>query len=80
MHLPMGLATYKMASCSVFTDVYSRTFLVGTLCSASWQIPIPSMPSMVGTRFFLQSLVFDPLAGNPARTVVTNAADARIGG
>lgn len=80
MQLPMGLATYGMPGCSIFTDVHSTTFLVGTLGSASWQVPIPSMPSMVGTRFFLQSLVFDPLAGNPARTVVTNAADARIGG
>lgn len=78
--LPLSLAAYGMPGCMLYTDVYWSSFVVGTNGSAAWSVPIPTLPSMLGTFFHQQALVFDAQAANPARRSITNAATARIGG
>lgn len=78
--LPMSLANYGMPGCQLHTDIFWSSFVVGTAGAARWSVSIPSLSSMVGTHFYMQAMVFDTQATNPARRTVTNAADATIGG
>lgn len=80
MPLPMSLANYGMPGCLLYTDVFGSTFVIGTAGSANWSVPIPSQATMLGTHFYLQSLVFDAGANNPAQRTISNAADATVGG
>lgn len=77
--LPASLAPYGMPGCTIYSDVYATSFLIGLSGSASWTLGIPISSAYAGTHLYLQSLVFDAMAPNPAGIVITNGLDATIG-
>src|SRR5262249_12479834 len=76
--LPMNLANFGMPGCSgrVSPDV---TVIVAGGNPATFSLALPGNTQLLGMRFYQQALAFDPLAGNPAGAVVSDAAAARIG-
>lgn len=77
--LPASLAPYGMPGCNIYTDIFSTQFLFTLAGSVPWVVYVPPLTSMLGTHFYPQALVFDPLAGNQAGIISSNAIDALIG-
>jgi hypothetical protein len=71
--LPLPLAAYGMPGCSLWVapDVVYPVAVSGT--AGQWDLPIPSVTSLVGVTFFNQGIVLDRPA-NQAGAVLSNAA------
>lgn len=78
--LPASLAAYGMPGCTLYTNCFGSSFVVGTAGTARWTLAVPNLSAMVGLHFYTQSLVADPAANNPLGVVTSNAGDATIGG
>jgi hypothetical protein len=46
---------------------------------ATFRLPIPGVPALVGLKFYNQALVLDPGAGNVIGAVVSEAAEGVVG-
>lgn len=71
--LPRDLTFVGMPGCAVY---YSPLFLGSwppSGGSVSVELPLPASLDLLGQPFYHQALVADPLAGNPAGAVVSNA-------
>lgn len=77
--LPADLSPYDMPGCTLYNDVGWPMPLPVAGGIATWDLPIPVMPSLLGLPFFEQALVFDAPA-NPAGMILSNPLRARIGG
>lgn len=76
--LPVNLQGFGMPGClgRVSPDV---NVIVGGGNPATFSVAIPANNLLLGLRFYQQALVLDPLAGNAAAAVVSDAAAAVIG-
>lgn len=75
---PVSLTALGMPGCSSTVSTDGAYFLAGQNGMASYRLPIPNLPSLVGLHFFNQALVLDPGA-NPLGAVVSDAAEGVIG-
>lgn len=66
-------------SCNLHISTDGLLVLVGQSGFATWELPIPDAPSLVGVTFYNQALVIDPQAGNGFGAVVSDAARAVVG-
>ena len=69
-----------MPGCVANVSLDGIAFLSGTGGTATWSLPIPYQPMLLGTRFYNQAFVFDPAAGNSMGAVVSDATEAIVGG
>ena len=78
--LPAPLDGYGMLGCSVLqsTDVVGLpvTFTGGS--TATYSLPIPLWPGLLGVHVYLQGLAVAP-GVNPANIIVSNGLDWQIG-
>ncbi|MCY2956334.1 MAG: hypothetical protein NT107_04780, partial [Planctomycetota bacterium] len=77
--LPLPLATFGLPGCTLYADPIYNSFLLAFTGSIDWNIPIPNNAGLIGFNLYFQSLVVDPLSGNPFGGVTTNAVSLRIG-
>ena len=47
--------------------------------TATWEIPLPSNPNLLGLPIYLQGVVLD-FGINPGNMIVTNAGEGVVGG
>ncbi|MBL9077630.1 MAG: hypothetical protein JNL08_09010 [Planctomycetes bacterium] len=76
---PVDLGFVGMPGCNLHVSLDAIVPVVGAGTQAKWLLPIPADPVWVGTRFYNQALVLDPLAGNGFGAVTSDAAEAVIG-
>ena len=76
---PVSLASIGMPGCDLEIAVDAVQVLSGNGNQASWFLPIPNQPQLVGLRFLNQALVLDPAAGNGLGAVVSDAAEGVVG-
>ncbi|MEM7205945.1 MAG: SGNH/GDSL hydrolase family protein [Planctomycetota bacterium] len=76
--LPLSLTAAGLTGCHLLVspDLVVPLPAAGSL--ATWPLPIPNQPSLVGTWFYLQGIAVQPPA-NPAGVVLSNGGAARIG-
>ncbi len=77
---PVSLAVVGAPGCLLHVQVDGTVLLPGQANQARWLLPIPYVPSLVGTRFFNQALLLDANSGNGLGAVLSDAAEAVIGG
>jgi hypothetical protein len=74
------LDTIGMPGCLAHVPLDGTALLSGSNGEASWSLPIPFQPALLGTVFYHQALVVDPAAGNAFGAVVSEVAEAVVGG
>jgi hypothetical protein len=77
--LPLPLATFGLPGCTLYADPIYNSFLLAFTGTIDWNIPIPNNTGLIGFNLYFQSMVVDPLSGNPFGGVTTNAVSLRIG-
>jgi hypothetical protein len=77
--LPLDLTPQGLTGCLLRVSPDFVVLMAGSGGAATFTMSVPNMPALVGVRFHQQALVFDPLAGNPASAVMSDAATAVIG-
>jgi hypothetical protein len=76
----VALGPFGLPGCTLFTYLEFATPVIGAFGQATWTLPIPRVPALVGVTLHQQAIVFDPAAGNPAGLVMSEAKSATIGG
>jgi alpha-tubulin suppressor-like RCC1 family protein len=76
---PVSLASIGMPGCDLEIAIDAVQVLSGNGNQASWFLPIPDQPQLVGLRFLNQALVLDPAAGNSFGAVMSDAAEGVVG-
>ncbi|MEM7205378.1 MAG: kelch repeat-containing protein [Planctomycetota bacterium] len=76
--LPFDLTLVGMTGCTLYTGGEAILPVANPAGLASFSIPIPADPALVGRSFYNQGLVVDPSA-NPLGLITSNAACAHIG-
>lgn len=77
--LPFDLAAFGMPGCQLRVDALSTQFVLTQSGAATWTLPLPNWPALLGMPFYNQALVMDPLTGNAFGAVVSNAMRGVIG-
>lgn len=76
--LPLDLGIIGAPGCALYVDPFFDQLLGNNLGQVEWSITIPNLPSLIGLKFFTQTMVLDP-AANPLGAAFSNACEARIG-
>jgi hypothetical protein len=77
--LPLSLNSLGMTSCQLFVSIdLSLTAAISAVGTASWPIPLPDNPSLVGATLYAQLLMPDP-GVNAAGFVTSRALELGIG-
>ena len=79
MRLPRNLSYLGFWNCTLFVSWDFSIALVNNGGVATWAIPVPNNPSLIGLSFYVQGVVID-FGVNPGNAIVTNAAEGVIGG
>jgi hypothetical protein len=74
------LAALGMPGCTMHVTFDAAALAAGSGAEALFELAIPYDHTLLGTRFFNQALVLDPLAGNPFGAVVSEAMTGVVGG
>jgi hypothetical protein len=77
---PISLQPLGMPGCQQYATIDAHAFLMGNHHTALYRLPIPNLPGLVGLRFHNQALVLDRAANNALGAVVSDAAEAVVGG
>ena len=77
-NLPRDLAVHGMPGCTQYVSIDFSFILPRVGGVATWEIPIPNDPGVVGLAFYTQALVFD-FGVNALGAVVSNAGEGVIG-
>ena len=75
-----SLAFLGMPNCAAHVTLDGVALLTGTGNEAVWTLPIPYQAALLGVHFHNQAFVLDPAAGNAIGAVVSDAAEAVVGG
>lgn len=75
--LDLGFA--GMPGCDLAISIDGAAGLAGQGNQATWSLPIPDQPGLVGVRFYQQALVLDMAAGNALGAVLSDAMLGTIG-
>ncbi len=76
---PLDLAVIGMPGCHLRVSAESLMTLIGANNQATYDLSLPSNPSLVGVALYQQALVFDSGAGNAFQAVISEAPVAVIG-
>ena len=76
----VSLSGVGMPGCSIHISLDGLIALAGSGGHATWSLSIPYQPALIGVRFYNQALVLDPGASNSLGAVVSDAAEAVVGG
>ena len=76
--LPLDLTPIGMTGCTLHTGVDMVVALTANQGVASWAVPIPADPGLVGSTLFQQALIVDQGA-NALGVTTSNAGEVRIG-
>jgi alpha-tubulin suppressor-like RCC1 family protein len=76
---PISLAAIGMPGCELRIQVDGVGLIAGQRNSATFELPIPNVRSLVGVRFYHQALVLDPMAGNGLGAVISEASEGIVG-
>jgi hypothetical protein len=76
--LPLSLQPFGMPGCDLRVSPDANVLVVGSGNAASWFLPVPSLPALLGVELFVQAFAFDP-AANAAGVTVSNGGRCRIG-
>ncbi len=77
--LPFDLTLIGMSSCMLYTDPLLTFFLANNGGSATFSVPIPNDPSLVGLSLYNQGGVTS-FGTNPLGLVMSNGCEMRFGG
>ncbi len=77
MALPLWLGTWGMTGCWLRVSNLDAEMLPNELGTATWTLPIPDDPLLVGFTFYVQGAVVEPNA-NPLGVVMTNGGEIEI--
>ena len=77
--LPYDLSNLGFWNCTQFVSLDFSIGLVNNGGVATWAIPVPNNPNLIGLTFYVQGVVID-LGVNPGDAILTNAAEGVIGG
>ena len=77
--LPYDLSNLGFWNCTQFISLDFTIALVNNGGVATWAIPVPNNPSLIGLSFYVQGVVID-FGVNPGNAINTNAAEGVIGG
>ena len=77
--LPQLLDQFGFSGCTQYASAEFSAMLQNNGGSATWQLAIPSDPSLLGLPFYVQGLVLD-FGVNPGNAIVTNAGEGLVGG
>lgn len=75
-----SLGALGMPGCARHVTLDGLQVLAGSAGTALWSLTIPDQPALLGVRFYNQALLLDPAAGNGFGAVVSDAAEAVVGG
>lgn len=75
---PIDLGVLGASGCQWHTSVDAAVLLTGQNGQAVFELPIPDVIALVGTRFYNQAIVLDP-TGNPLGAVTSDAAEGVVG-
>lgn len=67
-----------MPGCNPLVAPDGTLLVTGTANTATWRLPLPLVPSLLGTEFWCQAAVPDPTA-NAAGSTFSNGGHVRIG-
>ena len=70
--LPLDLSPFGMTGCTLNVAAEATALSVGTGGVANFQIPVPNVPGLVGSRFWVQA--FAPVPGSNPAGVLTSAS------
>ena len=77
--LPQDLAHFGLPGCTQYTSLDFVSLPLGNLGgTASWEIEIPSDPTLIELPFYVQAVVID-FGVNPGNAIITNAGEGVIG-
>lgn len=76
---PLSLASYGMPGCDAHVTPDGAYVLLGQHGWATYRLPIPNLPGLVGLRFHNQAVVLDQNAGNALGAVMSDAAEGVVG-
>ena len=77
--LPRDLSMFGLTNCTQFVSLGFTAALVNNGGTATWDIPIPNNPFLIGLPIYVQGAVID-FAVDPANIILTNAGEGVIGG
>lgn len=77
--LPLDLSPFGIWNCTQYVSLDFVTTIGNNGGTATWDIPIPFNPHLIGLPFYVQGAVLD-FGVNPAHIIVTNAGEGVIGG
>jgi len=77
--LPLSLTSRGMPDCWLRVGDDNSLWVTGASGRATHSLPIPSSMGLVGLPFYLQALVLDAAAGNPAGAVMSDAVTGLVG-
>lgn len=76
---PFDLGALGAPGCSAHVSADAAILLLGQNQQARFELPIPDLPVLVGTRFYNQAVVLDPAAPNALGAVVSDASEGVVG-
>ncbi|MCA8964367.1 MAG: hypothetical protein H6838_10870 [Planctomycetes bacterium] len=76
--LPLSLQPFGMPGCDLLVSPDVNVLLLGNNHAATWYLPLPPAPGLLGVEFYVQALAWDP-AANAAGVTVSNGGRCRIG-
>lgn len=79
LSLPLDLTFFGMPGCMLYTNVVATFVLTNSSGSATWSVPIPNAPALLGAALYTQGGATSP-GTNPAGVITSNACALRIGG
>lgn len=77
--LPLDLWSLGGNGCTAYIEVLEFESLANQGGQAVWRAPIPAAQFVVGSTFYAQAVVFDPLAGNRLGITTSAALECVIG-
>jgi len=77
--IPVDLGLFGVNGCLGWVDIQDSIPVAHNGGSGVWSANLPTAPGLVGLRFFVQALVADPGATNPARATTSSAIEIWIG-
>lgn len=79
LNLPLSMSAFRAPNCYLRTSqLFSVVVPTNSAGQSFVQLRVPNKPSLVGTRFYNQAMVYDP-AANKLRLSFTNGAAAQVG-
>lgn len=76
--LPLDLTVIGMPGCSLLADPVATNTVIGVGTTATWSLPVPAAPSLVGAVLYGQGFALDP-GVNAFGFTASNAGRIKIG-